>query len=202
MKKFLVPLAALLLLALAVPAAFAEVELGLSATPVPGGQGTTSTEADMITGFHVGYNWGILYGSWDALAMPPRFISNMTGSWDSVNNVYVEGPYVPGFLNLFDVGLRVILQPFVLYTTIGVNDIYVYKNLGPGGNFGANLRLGAGLRFGFWGVSLSGTAVFPSFGSMVQTLKQLVAQDAAIRNQAVSVIGDNLVPSINLTFYF
>ena len=38
MKKFLVPLAVLLLLALAVPAAFAEVELGLSATPVPEGR--------------------------------------------------------------------------------------------------------------------------------------------------------------------
>src|SRR5271157_5150815 len=102
MKKLLVPLAVLLLLALAVPAAFAEVELGISATPVPGGQGTTTTEADFITGFHVGANWGILYGSWDALAMPARFISNMTGYWDTTQGIYVEGPYLPGFLNLFD----------------------------------------------------------------------------------------------------
>jgi hypothetical protein len=199
MKKLLVLLAALLLVAVAVPAAFAEVELGISATPVPGGQ-SNSGGTDMITGFHVGYNWGILYGSWDALAMPAQLISNMTGYWDPVNNIYVDGPYVPGFLNLYDIGLRLMLQPFVIYTEVGANSIYVYKNLGGGGSFGANLRLGAGLRFGFWGVNLSGTAVFGSFEILGQTLKKLVSDQT--RNEAVSTIGQNLVPSINLTFYF
>ncbi len=201
MKKLVVPLAVLLLLALAVPAAFAEVELGISATPVPGGQ-SNAGGADVITGFHVGYAWGILYGSWEALAMPAQFISNMTGYWDAANNVYVDGPYAPGFLNLYDVGLRIMLRPFVVYTELGMNSLYVYKNLGGGGNFGANLRLGAGLSFGFWGVSLSGTAVFASFPQMIGTLKGLVAKDAAIQNQAISAIGQNLVPSLNLTFYF
>jgi hypothetical protein len=198
MKKLLVPLAAALLLAMAVPAAFAEWELGLSATPVPGGQ---SGGVDTITGFHVGYNWGILYGSWDALAMPAAFISNMTGYWDAVNNIYVEGPYVPGFLNLFDAGLRVIIQPVVLYAELGTNYLKAYKNLAIGG-FGANLRIGAGVRFGFWGVSLSGTAVFPSFGNMIDTLKGLVAQNKTYQQQALKAIGDNLVPSLNLSFYF
>ena len=157
---------------------------------------------DTITGFHVGYAWTILYGSWDALAMPAQFISNMTGDWDAANNVYVDGPYAPGFLNLFDVGIRLIIQPFVLYTEVGTNKIYVYKNLGGGGDFGANLRLGAGLRFGFWGVSLSGTAVFSSFQQLTQTVKGVFAQDTAIQNQAISAIGQNLVPSLNFTLYF
>jgi hypothetical protein len=183
MKKLLVPLAVLLLLAMAVPAAFAEVELGISATPTPGGP-SNAGGYDTITGFHVGYAWGILYGSWDSLAMPATLISNMTGYWDNVNNVYVSGPYAPGFLNLYDVGLRIVLQPFVIYTELGANTIYVYKNLGGGGNFGANLRLGAGLRFGFWGVNVSGTAVFGSFQILTDTLKQLVS--STTRNAAVS----------------
>jgi len=200
MKKLLVPLAVLLLLALAVPSAFAEVELGMSWTPVPGGQSSAAGAVDSITGFHVAYSWGILYGSWEALAMPAGMISNMTGYWDQVNNVYVDGPYAPGFLNLFDVGLRIILQPLVIYTELGTNFIKVYRDLSGGGSFGANLRLGAGLRFGFWGFSLSGTAVFSSFPQMVDTLKGLGA--ASTRDQAVKAIGQSLVPSLNLTFYF
>lgn len=197
MKKLLVLLAALLLVAIAVPAAFADVELGISATP---GIKTDSGQDQTITGFHIGYNWGILYGSWDALAMPAVLVSNMTGYWDDVNQFYVSGPYVPGFLNLYDVGLRIVLQPFLLYTELGVNNLYVYKNLGNGGSFGANLRLGAGLKFGFWGVNVSGTAVFSSFGLMADTLKKLVAEST--RQEAISQIGQGLVPSINLTFYF
>ena len=91
-------------------------------------------------------------------------------------------------------------KPFLIYTEIGANTIYVYKNLGGGGNFGANLRLGAGLRFGFWGVNVSGTAVFGSFQILTDTLKQLVS--STTRNAAISTISDSLVPSINLTFYF
>jgi len=199
MKKLLVPLAALLLLALAVPAAFAQVELGISATPVPGGQ-SNAGGVDTITGFHVAYAWGILYGSWDSLAMPAQLISNMTGYYDAINSVYVSGPYAPGFLNLYDVGIRLMLQPFVVYTELGTNSLYIYKNLGGGGNFGANLRLGAGLRFGFWGVNVSGTAVFSSLDLLTATLKKLVADST--RNDAITAISQNLVPSINLTFYF
>jgi len=198
MKRLLVLLAALLLVAVAVPAAFADVELGISATPTPGGQ-SNAGGYDMITGFHVAYGWGILYGSWDALAMPPQLISNMTGYWDTNQGLYIDGPYAPGFLNLYDIGLRIVLQPFVLYTEVGTNNIYVYKNQ-AGGSFGANLRLGGGLKFGFWGVNVSGTAVFSSFGQLTDTLKKLVSDQT--RNEAVSAISGALVPSINLTFYF
>jgi len=199
MKKLFVPLAAVLLLALAVPA-FAEVELGLSATPVPGGQSNVGG-TEFITGFHVGYAWSILYFSWDALAMPASIVENMTGGWDEVQQIYVPGLYVPGFLNLFDGGLRIILQPFLIYATVGTNNLYVYKNQG-GGEFGANLRLGAGLRFNTWGINLSGTAAFGSFKQMTDTLKKLAAQDTRIQNEGLKAITDILIPSINFTFYF
>jgi hypothetical protein len=154
-------------------------------------------ETDMVTGFHVGYNWGVLYLSWDALAMPAGFVSTQTSSWNG--DMYVSGPYAPGFLNLYDVGLLIPLRPFILYAEVGTNNLYVYHNL-AGGSFGANLRLGAGLRFGFWGVNLSGTAVFGDFVTLTDTLKKLASPETS--NEAISAITERLVPSINLTFYF
>jgi hypothetical protein len=156
-----------------------------------------TSETDMVTGFHVGYNWGVLYLSWEALAMPAGFVSSQTGYWDG--DVYYAGPYAPGFLNLYDVGLLITLRPFILYAEVGTNNLYVYHNL-AGGTFGANLRLGAGLRFGFWGVNLSGTAVFGDFKTLTDTLTKLASPETS--NEAISAITERLVPSINLTFYF
>ena len=198
MKRLLIPLLVLCLVALAVPA-FAQVELGISYTPVPGGQGSNTNQVDSITGFHVAYRWTVLYLSWDSLAMPASLIENMTGYWDPTQNVYVSGPYLPGFLNLYDAGFEFMLRPFLLYAEVGANNIYVYQNQG-GGSFGANLRLGAGLRFGWWGLNLAGTAVFPSFTTLTDTLKKLASSETS--NAALKTIGDNLVPSLNLTFYF
>ncbi len=197
MKKLLVLLAAALLMAMAVPAAFAEVELGISGTPVPD---PLTGAVDTSTGFHVGYNWSILYLSWDAIAVHSGFIASQTGSWDGNN--WVSGPYVPGFLNLFDAGLIFTLRPFVLYAEVGTNTLYVYQPSinGGGGNFGANLRLGAGLRFGFWGVNISGTAVFSDFTALTTTLAKLGS--AATQTAAFGAITSALVPSLNLTFYF
>jgi len=202
MKRLLVLLAALLLVAVAVPAAFADVELGISATPIPIQNGDTQ-EVSTITGFHVAYAWGILYLSWDALAMPAQVISNMTGYFDPNIGAYVDGPMVPGFLNLYDVGLRLMLKPIVIYTEIGTNSIYVYKpaeHPGFGGDFGANFRVGAGAAFGFWGLNLSGTAAFADFGQLATAFKNLAANST--RQAGIDALANSLVPSLNLTFYF
>jgi len=199
MKRLLIPLFAVCLIALAVPA-FAQVELGLSWTPVQGVANAAGGNMESATGFHVGYTvWHVVFLSWDSIVMPPAFITNATGYWDSRNNVYVDGPYLPGFLNLYDVGLQFVLKPFLLYTEVGLNNLYVYQNSG-GGDFGANLRLGAGLKFGWWGLNVSGTAVFPDFTTMTETLKKLVSSET--RNEAISTITGLLVPSVNLTVYF
>jgi hypothetical protein len=194
MKKILVLLATLLLMAVAIPAAFADVELGLSGTPMTD---PMTGATDTATGFHVGYNWYVIYLSWDAIAVHSGFVSQQTSYWDGSN--MVSGPYAPGFLNLFDAGLIFTLRPFVLYAEVGTNNLYVYRNQG-GGSFGANLRLGAGLRFGFWGLNVSGTAVFPDLSTLGATLSKLGS--AETRNSAVSAITNALTPSLNLTFYF
>jgi hypothetical protein len=201
MKKLLVPLAVLLLLALAVPAAFAEVELGMSWTPfsnpnaVPG----DPSKNDSITGFHVAYSWFILYGSWDALAMPAFWVQQATSFNDPTSGAYIPGFNVPGFLNLYDEGVRIYLRPFIGYAEAGVNSLYVYGGQ-TFNRVGANLRLGAGVRFGFWGLNLSGTSVFASTDDLVGVLKALGSDKT--RGWAVKQITDGLVPSLNLAFYF
>ena len=192
MRK-MVLLGALLVLAMFVVApAFAELELGLSWTPVPANDKNPDAEFESIVGFHVAYQWwGIFYATWESMVMPDDIINDFTG--------YQR----PGFLNLFDAGLRLRIGPVIGYATLGTNNIYVYRqseleSFDPG--FGANLRLGAGLKFGWWGVNVSGTSVFPSFEGLTKTLAALGDPDT--RDIALEKIVDGLIASINLTFYF
>ena len=181
-----------LLLIISAPVYSNELELGLSWMPVPTDENQTEDAVDSITGFHVGYVMlNFLYGSWDALVMPPSIISQWTGL------------YRPGFLNLYDVGIRLQIKPVVVHLGIGLNNVYVYRQgdvQALENNMGANLRLGAGLRFDWWGIGLTGTAVFPSFDYMVDTLKGLVPDSS--RQFAMQKIVDSLVPAIALTLYF
>jgi hypothetical protein len=175
-----------------------ELEIGLSVTPLQGGQsaGPDAQEdsLDAMTGFHFGYVlFKFLYLSWDSLVSPPSLIK----TWTGFNR--------PGFLNLYDGGIRFFIKPVIGYVTIGLNNVYVYRQgdlQGLENNFGANLRLGAGVKFDWWGVNLSGTAVFPSFQRMAGTLKGLAATTDDIRNASLQAIGDSLVPSLNVTLYF
>jgi hypothetical protein len=132
----------------------------------------------------------ILYASWDALVVPPTIIEEWTGR------------FRPGYLNLYDAGLRFSIGPVIAYAEIGLNSVYVYKqdSIGFDPNFGANLRLGVGARFGWVGVNVSGTSVFPSFDYMIGTLKGLVSD--TYRKDSLEKIKDTLVPSLNVTMYF
>jgi len=193
MKKILLPLAAIALLAMATPA-FADWEFGLSWTPTS--QGTvngSATGLDSILGFHVGYGfWYVGYASWDALALPNFMTYNITGSY-----------YVPSFLNMYDVGLRFILGPVVGFATLGVNNLWVY-DVGVTGmdGIGANIRVGAGLKFDWWGITLSGMNVYSSFGRAAQTVGGLFSGSEATRNSSLSAITDGLLWSAGVTFYF
>jgi hypothetical protein len=198
MRKIWVPLAVALLLALAVPAAFAETELGMSWTPI--NDPTAGANATIsLPGFHVGYSWFILYASWDALAMPAFWVEQALGDTNASTGVYTPGPYVPAFLNLFDVGVRLVFKPIELYATVGTNYLKVYQDTTNYG-FGANIRLGAGLKFGWWGINVSGTSVYASWSDLTSVLKGLGS--AETRDWAWAQIADGLVPAINLTFYF
>ncbi len=127
MKKLLVPLAAILLLALAVPA-FADWELGIGITPSQNSTSTDPGQVNSILDFHVAYAYSILYFAWDAYAMPAYWVYNATTYIDPTSGYVVSNPSddVPGFLNTFDIGLRFILRPIVFYGEIGTNLLYLY----------------------------------------------------------------------------
>ncbi|HVP17571.1 MAG TPA: hypothetical protein VMU36_01145 [Spirochaetia bacterium] len=185
MKKILLPLAAILLLALAVPA-FAERgewELGLSWTPSRNSSNIADPNAvNSILGFHVGYAYSILYFSWDAFAMPDYWVWNATGY------------YAPGFLNLFDVGVRFVLRPVLAYGTIGFNHLYIYDSTDYG-NVGVNARAGIGVKFGWWGVNFSGTQVFANWNDLSAAFS-----DASRGNWSTLTDGSSV--SFNVAIYF
>ena len=158
MKKILLPLAAVLLLAVAVPA-FAELELGFGLTP------SQDIVNQPIINFHVGYNWSILYFSWDAYAMPDSWVYNATTYTDAATGSVVPGYLEPGFLNLFDFGLKLQLRPVIGYAEIGTNYLYLRGDQSYGG-IGVNARAGVGLKFRWWGINVSGTQIFTSWNDL------------------------------------
>ena len=87
MKRILLPLAAVLLLAMAVPA-FADWELGMGWTP------SRDIVDSTIVNFHVAYAWSILYFSWDAYAMPDYWVYNATTYTDPWTGVTNYGTYL------------------------------------------------------------------------------------------------------------
>ena len=201
MKKLVVVLAALALLATAVPV-FAEVELGASWMPLsdadvpegsPGG-------GQAIIAFHAGVNMLFLYATVDSLALPPSTVQDLTTHHDPFTETVTPGFNAPGFLNLFDVGVRLPFGPFIASVEVGTNNLYVYRIGMLGDAFGANLRLGLGVRFDNIGLVASGTAVFGSMGEMKAVLGSL--RNEATRGQAIDQIRERLIPAIGITLYF
>jgi hypothetical protein len=184
----------LLLLALAVtPQVVAEDDLELGVSFVPTSPPTEGEDLEFIWGSHLGYRfWGIFYAGWDALIVPPHMIKTWT-------------PFFrPGYLNLFDAGLRLDIGPLVGHATIGVNRIYVYRqdadSLEFNDNMGANLRLGAGLKLNnTWGFSVQGRSIFHSMDELIDTLRGL--GDAGARPFVIQQIRDGLIPTLVVTLY-
>ena len=213
MKKRVAIVAALLALAVALPLSAGQWDLGLSFTPVIKGEEDEAQTGDkdpfekVLPGFHFGYRWaGILYASWDAIVMPPEYITDMTGYTVTEGDFeyFKYGPYAPGFLNLWDIGLKGLLGPVVLYTEIGINTIYVYKQSEIPDDFksnvGANWRAGVGGKFNNWGVNLDFTAIFPSFKSMASDIRILVGDDVEAKAAVKRKI--KWVPSLTVVLYF
>ena len=158
-----------------------------------------------LTSFHAGYSfWWLFYASWDSFIMPPYLVESMTGSLE--NDVYKEGYYRPGFLNMYDVGIRIHLGPVMGFATVGVNTLYVYRQdedmLDVGENIGANLRLGLGARFDWWGITASISSIQPSIDQAVMIIENMSSGDDYLKTQAEEMFLANLVPSIMLVMYF
>ena len=118
-----------------------ELELGVSLFPIDWGdepnEGTWITEEeesfinDWLFGFHVGYGWTLFYASWDSYVLPPHVIQDMT-TLVVDNDIVREGFYRPGFVNFFDVGLRLTLFDMLVgFATLGVNSLYSYISSSP-----------------------------------------------------------------------
>lgn len=200
----------ILILVMVIPLSAGELDLGMSLTPLVQEENINDPNYDpdqslILPGFHVGYRFGwIGYVSWDSYVMPPEYITNMTATYDSNTGTYQAGPFRPGFLNTWNIGAKLVLGPLVGYSTIGVNTIYVYKEAeyldeNFKKNFGANWKIGAGLKFGSWGINLDLMALFPSVDTMFDELEDLSSDDQAIADAAAERI--QWIPSLVATLY-
>lgn len=137
---------------------------------------------EWIIGFHVAYNWGILYASLDSFALPAFMIQDMTRDTDE-DGYGFDGHKRPGFINFIDVGAKFTIGDIVLFGTTGINTLYVYRQaeLPPDqkpGSFGTNLRVGASYKFaGNISVGLTGTAIFPNFQTMGMALQGMFGNE-------------------------
>jgi hypothetical protein len=220
MKIFLIPIAVLLLFLTAWPL-FSELglEVGLSATPIVFPEVSEKDNLvylaeernfEFVLGFHFGYSFlGIGYLSWDALVMPPEFVYGMTVKFEkneeSGELIPVDGFYEPGFINLFDGGVRFTFEPVVLFAEAGFNYLYVHKQAeyqaqgrDVGNNIGMNLRIGGGARFDILGAYLSLTMIFPDFAGIGGFFDALGADDVA-RDKALA--STPIVPSLIFLIY-
>jgi hypothetical protein len=133
--------------------------------------------------------------------MPDYWVYNATTFIDPNTGWYYPGANVPGFLNLFDVGLRFVLKPIIGYVEIGTNRLYLYGGqidrdpLG-GSGVGVNLRGGIGVKFGWWGINLSGTQVFASWNDMRG------AFDQWFKYGNTRYLTDGSMLGLNFAFYF
>ncbi len=164
-----------------------EWELGYTWTPVPNALMDGGFAIDSVSGYHVGYADHVFYCSWDVLNVPEF----MTMRWADA--------YASGYLNLLDAGIRLEAEPFIVFAEAGINTLFVHgEGFNPRG-FGANLRAGVGVRFDWWGISVAGTSVFPSWQALGDTVSALWSPDT--RPAAMNTIQAGLFPSVILTWY-
>jgi hypothetical protein len=195
MKKTCALFFLLLLIGLATPA-FADWELGVSVTPLPEG----SSGEDSMSGFHAAYGWSLLYASLDVFAVPGASLPMWAPSSAASSPMRAPHDSISGYLGLFDVGVRVVLKPFIGFAELGVNGFYNDSHGFLPGGFGSNLRVGAGIRFGWWGVSVTGTSLFASLKDLEDTLGAF--GNPATRADAWDDVVGRMVASIQFTFYF
>ena len=190
MKKLTILIVIAIMITFVAPAFAADQwELGLSITPLPG---APEGDDNVTPGFHFAYNWWyIAYATWDSIVLPPWVIQDWTG--------YLR----PGFLNLFDLGARITIGPFLGYAEMGINYLYLYKQFEQELDIpkaGANIRVGAGVKMGWWGANVSLTSVFPSFADVKKVIGGLFHEKT--RSLALDAFMKQAVPSINLVMYF
>jgi len=82
----------------------------------------------------------------------------------------------------------------LVYAEAGANNLYVYGGEDYA-NIGVNARAGVGLKFGWWGINVSGTQVFSSLTDL-----SAAVSDATHGNWS-TLTGGSMV-SLNFAIYF
>jgi len=215
-RKLLILVTAMVLLFLA-NAAFAELELGIGFTPpLAAGVPDEIKEdflASSIKSFHVGFTWWwLFYASWDSLILPPYLVQEMaaTKGGTGENIYYTPGPLVPGYLNLFDLGIRPRIGPLLAFAEVGINHMWIYGDswgenpyrADADTSVGVNARIGAGIAFDWWGIVASGTMVFPDFDAMAADFDTLSNGSDYAKNLVVEKLVGSIIPSIGFNVYF
>ncbi len=207
MKRTLIlPVALLLAVVVAAPVMSQSEELSVGVS-LNGMQEDEALDAAQI-GFNVGYRFlNILLADWSAVSLPPGVVANITGyefTDDNGNKFYVPGVDRPGFANFFDIGLALNIGPFVGTAQAGLNFLYIYKQdelESYDGSAGANLRVGAGVRFDWWSVIINGTVVFADLTTALQTLSALSSEDDFLRERAEDKLQSGLMLALSLNMY-
>ena len=162
-----------------------------------------------LVGLHIAHRFAhVLYASWDALISPPKMVQSWTTSEKTDHHgtkLIIPGVYRPGFLNLFDFGLGLPIGPAFISAQAGINYLYILEQfrlaeINQGGALGANVRVGAGIRFDEWAIIANGTVVFPSIQSALQTITDL-GTTGARGDAARSAFNDYMLYSAGFLIY-
>jgi hypothetical protein len=76
--------------------------------------------------------------------VPDYWVYNATTYVDPSTGNLVYGPNLPGFLNLFDIGVGFPLDPVLLYAEVGPNLLYIYGGQIYNRSVGSTLDSGLG----------------------------------------------------------
>jgi hypothetical protein len=202
MKRKILIFMALAGLLLATPV-FAEWEFGVGITPIQAEEGveTSSFLDQMMISGHVGYSFmWLFYGSIDSIILPPMVTQDLSSTTEK------EGYYRPGYLNLFDVGVRPRIGPILAFVEVGASSLYVYKqeeipDYEP--TVGFNARAGVGLVLKEkWGVTASGTVNFQELEVMTSTFEDLFNGTTYQQEQATETLMEKLIPTLTFNLYF
>lgn len=190
--------------------AWAELELGLGIAPpigdVPAQAQTGSFFTDATKVLHAGLSfWWLFYAGYDGLILPPYSVQQLTSGIDTGTGQVTDGYFRPGFLNTFNVGIRPRIGPISIMASVGINQLYVYRQDADGlasPPLGVNVKAGAGLRFAKWiGLSATVMSVFGDVKEMTDTFNALGGSDPFLAKQAEDKLLNNLFPVITLNLY-
>jgi hypothetical protein len=127
-------------------------------------------------------------------------VEEMTSSYDT-DGKFIAGWYRPGFVNTIGGGLQINLWAISLGAQVGVNNLYVYRQvedeLNIDASLGVHIKLGLGFIVDDWiKIQAYLVSIQPSFADVAQIAKGIF--DAKTQKFAVDKFMGSMVPAIML----